>query len=317
MSRYNPHYPNAPAVFAAAERFKQRCLVDQASLFLDGTNLWTPPHFKALTENYVNRLDVGTGNFFEKLKSQLAGCAPLDVALMCEVFWIAQLGTGGGPGNPRPDTKIDRIQRIWNFNPPRPFPDASPFLAEDVLSGVGGAGQGYNNHLWREIVFAVEAFAEFVAKPRDEREALLRDGWTFAAWLVKVPSNTGRQFYHVLNHVLFPDQFERIFSQSDKHAVMRESKRWNDAFYDDRVALDRALADLRAELEARHPGNVDHYEAPVATLRPERLEVPPATGLVDDPRAVAYDVTDQIPLIRPTTNVILYGPPGTGKTWRL
>ncbi len=40
MSRFNPHFPNAAEVFDAADKFKQRCLLDQSSLFLDGQALW-------------------------------------------------------------------------------------------------------------------------------------------------------------------------------------------------------------------------------------------------------------------------------------
>jgi 5-methylcytosine-specific restriction protein B len=108
MSRFNPHFPNAAQVFDAADKFKQRCLLNQESLFLDGQTLWTPEHFKSLNENYVDRPDTGDRGFYEKLADQLATCAPLDVALMAEVFWIVQLG----PTNLRAPTKIKTVERI-------------------------------------------------------------------------------------------------------------------------------------------------------------------------------------------------------------
>jgi 5-methylcytosine-specific restriction protein B len=92
MSRFNPHFPNANQVFAAAAKFKQRCLLNQESLFLDGQILWTTDHFKSLIENYVNRPDTSDRGFYKKLADQLAFCEPLGVALMAEIFWIVQLG---------------------------------------------------------------------------------------------------------------------------------------------------------------------------------------------------------------------------------
>ena len=68
MSRFNPHFPNAAEVFDAADKFKQRCLLDQESLFLDGQTLWTAEHFQALIDNYVKQPDVGDGGFCDKLK---------------------------------------------------------------------------------------------------------------------------------------------------------------------------------------------------------------------------------------------------------
>lgn len=53
MSRFNPHFPNAPQVFDAAEKFKQRCLVGQGSLFLDDEHLWTEERFQSLIDAYV------------------------------------------------------------------------------------------------------------------------------------------------------------------------------------------------------------------------------------------------------------------------
>ena len=108
MSRFNLHFPNATSVFDAAAKFKQRCLLDQQSLLLDGQTLWTTEHFQALIDNYVKQPDVGQGGFYEKLAGQLATCEALDVALMTEVFWIVNLG----PTNLLPHTKLAKLKLI-------------------------------------------------------------------------------------------------------------------------------------------------------------------------------------------------------------
>ena len=331
MSRFNPHFPNAAQVFDAADKFKQRCLLDQQSLFLDGQTLWTTEHFQALIDNYVKQPDVGDGGFYDKLASQLATCQPLDVALMVEVFWIVQLG----PFNLRAPTKAKTLERIWNMKPAAPFPATSPFLATAVLSGLGSAGPGYNQYLWMEIVFAVEAFAVFVAKPRAEREALLNDAQGFALWLDSIPSGKGRQLYHTLCHVLFPDAFERIFSQGNKYQVARAHKIWTPALGESRPAMDTALQDLRKRLETQHPGEVDYYEQPVGTLVKQQgvhpgkvtakatsddgvaTETAPLSAPEPDPEYDVETATNAKPTLRMADNLILYGPPGTGKTYEM
>lgn len=331
MSRFNPHFPNAAQVFDAADKFKQRCLLDQESLFLDGQTLWTSEHFQALIDNYVKQPDVGDGGFYDKLASQLATCQTLDVALMTEVFWIVQLA----PTNLRASTKAKTLERIWNMKPVAPFPANSPFLATPVLSGLGSAGPGYNQYLPNEITFAVEAFAAFVVKPRSEREALLNDAQGFALWLDSISAGKGRQLYHTLCHVLFPDAFERIFSQGNKYQVARAHKIWTPALGDSRPSMDAALNDLRKRLEVQYPGSVDYYELPVGTLM-KQLSVSPAKvsekAVSGDSETTScaplsmsepdpeYDIeaaTNAKPTLRLADNLILYGPPGTGKTYEM
>jgi 5-methylcytosine-specific restriction protein B len=331
MSRFNPHSPNANQVFDAADKFKQRCLLNQESLFLDDQTLWKPEHFKSLIENYVDRPDTGDRGFYEKLADQLATCAPLDVALMAEVFWIVQLG----PTNLKPPTKIKTVERIWNMKPATPFPTSSPFLQTPVLSGLGSAGPGYILYLPMEIAFAVEAFAAFVAKPLAEREALLNDALGFAKWLETTPSGKGRQLYHTLCHVLFPDSFERIFSQGNKFQVARAHKIWTPALGESRPDMDAALLDLRKRLEIQHPGVVDYYVQPVGTLIKKPTTKPAASpnGVSDEygvtgarPELPAYEpdpeyeleaATNAKPTLRQADNLILFGPPGTGKTFEM
>lgn len=331
MSRFNPNHPHAAQVFAAAETFKHRCLLNHESLFLDGQVLWSTEHFQALVDHYVDQPDVGDGGFYDKLENQLATCLPLDVALMAEVFWIVQLG----PTNLRAPTKARTLERIWTMNPAAPFPAASPLLTTAVLSGLGSAGPGYNQYLPMEIAFAVEAFADFVAKPVAERETLLADAQGFAQWLDSIPSGKGRQLYHTLCHVLFPDSFERIFSQGNKYQVARAHKIWTPALAQSRPGLDAALLDLRRRLELQHPGVVDYYVQPVGTLirQPDGLPGKPAEALGASPEAGAvtaallvaepdpeYDIetaTNATPKLRMADNLILFGPPGTSKTYEM
>jgi 5-methylcytosine-specific restriction protein B len=326
MSRFNPHFANAGAVFDAAQQFAQRCLVEQKSLLLDNQLLWTTEHFDALRKYFIEQPDMGSRNFYEKLADQLATCDPWDVALMAEIFWIVELG----PNNMKPGTKVAKMRTIWDMNPPVPFPEDSPFLQENLLEGLGSAGIGFSVFLPTEIAFAIEAFAAFIAKPGAERKELLSDATRFAEWLDEIPAGKGRQFYHVLCHLLFPDKFERIFSQGDKTKVSRLQGVWNASTKFSRPALDAALLTVRERLETKYPGQVDYYVPPVGTLikdsptgpndaaevRGSRSETasPVAQGASDPD----YDpVETATPTLRFADNLILYGPPGTGKTFAM
>ncbi len=168
-----------------------------------------------------------------------------------------------------------------------------------------------------------------------QREALLNDAQAFASWLDSIPSGKGRQLYHTLCHVLFPESFERIFSQGHKYQVARAHKIWTPALGESRPAMDAALQDLRKRLEVQHQDSVDYYDLPVGTLvkqqgvQPgevadkgsgspnETTDPAPLSEQEPDPEYDEEAATNAKPTLRLADNLILYGPPGTGKTYEM
>ena len=65
----------AAAILDAAEKWKQRCLLEGGSLFSD-ERLWTLQNFRQLHTHFVERPDAGAGSFEEKLRRQLEPAAP-------------------------------------------------------------------------------------------------------------------------------------------------------------------------------------------------------------------------------------------------
>lgn len=313
MSRYNPHHFARP-VHDAASEWSRRCLQNDGSMFVKSLQLWTPRLLDELDQRFVQNLDAGEGDFYSKLETQLEPGSPDSKKLMAEALWILMLFQS----NVSAGTKRDNVRRVWLWSG-EALDDSAPGLSDEQLVGLGSTGTAYNTQRWRELSFLIDAVRSFKKFGEDERRRRLSDGWEFASWLSELQGGGNRQLRHILPHLLFPDEFERISSIRDKRAVLRhysgETSRtvngWNV------LKLDRELRTLRNGFESERGAEFDFYQPGVAKEWREPLEpvVPvPVRETYTAPESSLIGLTEQAngPL-----NLILYGPPGTGKTYRI
>lgn len=315
MARYAPPHETVP-IIEVAQRWVTKCLVQ------DGSMLGEEPYsdaanFEALDRWFVQRLDEGSGNFYEKLETQLKGAPPASVRLMSELLWVLFLF----PSNIGAETKRDGVLRVWRWSGEDLDP-AHPLLSDRLLGGIGSAGMGVNTNRWRELIYLIGIGRAIKAVPAVERAALFDDYDRFMAWMDKVPREGDRQFRHMLRYFLFPDRVERMSSNGDRRRVLEAfgvakqklMRRWSDR------ELDDALLELRRDLGQRYgTSQLDFYVPPLREIWQspnESSEQDPE----DDPGAgssIAEPNPGYMPAALRPRNEILYGPPGTGKTWRL
>ena len=200
--------------FSAAEQWKTQCLLSGKSVFSDRP-LWIAKNVADLDKYFVNNLDEGEGDFFEKLETQLSSTEPDVKMLAAEMMWFMLLC----PSNIGPDKKRESVSRIWSFSSEVLDMNHS-LLTDEVLDGIGSAGTSFNTNRWRELVYLIQLTKQFFMLSLAEREALLESGWRLAEWLEKIPENNSRQLRHMILFLLFPDDFERIFGGTDRRAVI-------------------------------------------------------------------------------------------------
>ena len=243
------------------------------------------------------------------------------------------------------DRKRFVVKTVWEWSG-ESFPQGSPWVSGAVLEGIGSGGVGFLMFQWKELVFFVNLALAFRQWPQDRQRILLQDGLMFAEWLREIKDWNARQFRHMLLFMLFPDEFERIFGQGDRQAIVS-------AFSDhgshakkklDPNELDRALREIRTRLEIEHrTKDLDFYSLPVrgrwerksgpadkvSIVRPpvESQASEPDPAPVTSDRAFTFDealdglfidhdkfraILDRL---RKKKNLILQGPPGVGKTF--
>ena len=256
MARYNPHHDPSPN-HAAATRWSERCLIDDGSILQDELKLWTPALIDELDQRFVQNLDEGEGDFFDKLRAQLSEGSADCHKLMAEILWILMLFQS----NVGASKKRENVQLVWSWSGDKLSED-NPLLADAVLEGLGSAGTAYNTHRWREIAFLIAALRDFKRRDHTKRQSMLNDPWSFTEWLSSLPEARNRQLRHILPHLLFPDSFERISSEKDKRLILtafdgvtkKDLRKW------ELIRIDRALLALRRRLEAENSGDIDFYE---------------------------------------------------------
>jgi energy-coupling factor transporter ATP-binding protein EcfA2 len=146
------------------------------------------------------------------------------------------------------------------------LPENLPLLDDEVLSGIGSGGQGFNTNRWRELIFLIGLTGEMKSHPPVERHRLMSSYDAFIEWIDNVPQLGNRQFKHMLRFFAFPDRVERMSSNRERCdvlvgfgvAALNECKNWNDR------RLDEALLNLRKKLQQEFPEHIlDFYEPPL------------------------------------------------------
>lgn len=303
MSRFNPHHPNAEAVFGAARQWRDRCLLEDRSVFSDAP-LWTTAHVQELIENFILRLDEGEGPFMEKLRTQMEPASPAAKRLMAELLWVMSLF----PSNLSPRAKRALIVPAWGWSGTA-LDENVPLLTDNVLSGLGSGGSGFNNHRWRELRFLIRVAEQAKAMPGADRSRVFQDPWGFSDWVDAVPDDGNRQLKLMLPHLVFPDTFERIASVGAVAAILSrlggvDGRRYRSMSKRER---DEALLQIRRDKEAAANGPIDFYWEP---LKSEWA--PDEAHESEEKPAVLVGADNDAPPL----NQILYGPPGTGKTYQ-
>ena len=119
-----PRFKHHEQILAAAQHWKNRCLLRELSLFTD-RSLWTRANFQALLPLFAENLD----DLHERL---LTLDSPDAKCLWAEITWLYHLIEHSSSMGA--EAKRRRIAEVWMASG-RDFPEGQYLLADDVLAG--------------------------------------------------------------------------------------------------------------------------------------------------------------------------------------
>jgi hypothetical protein len=231
------------------------------SLFTPDRAIWTLGLLEELDRRYTGQPDVRPdASFEEKLRGQLSGAPDDVIQLMAEMHFVYYLPAHY---NINGSTKRTRIGEILTW---MTRPVGIPADLDAVLEGgVGSAGPAFHNKKWAIFVQLLRFFIGWKQQDPEARAGALADPWTFKAFINSVPLEPGGQYAREsILHIVFPDTFERTFSQQDKWAQANIFGHALDILDDD---VDRRIWNIRQRLGETYSRDFDFYETvPVRAL---------------------------------------------------
>lgn len=262
MSRYNPHHA-AEQIFEAVAQWRDSCLLVDDAILFPGRSLWTAANIAKVRSAFRDGTEEGSDGFLAKLQRQLEGQSDDIRELVGELLWILLIF----PSNIGASKKRETIEEVlsWRSAPRRPD---EARLTDAVLGGLGSAGTAFNTHRPREFAYLLDLVTRLKDLAFPDRQAVLSDAWAFSRFLTTVTADGTRQFSHIVEHLLFPDTFERISSGADKRRVIVGIGGDDPALAKqmDRAARDRRLWEIRQDIaRSRGSADFDFYETEFAS----------------------------------------------------
>jgi 5-methylcytosine-specific restriction protein B len=292
VARYSEH--DTKKIYEAANAFRANCLLRDGSLLFEGSTIWHREALERIHKTFVATPDEGDRSFIAKFKDQIAPAGQDVVRLAGEVLCIYFLFPSS-VGGARKRQVVNEVLS-WNGDV---LPESHP-VSVALANGIGSGGQGYNTRRPFEIAFLIELALAWKKLPAERQTEIANDPWLFEQLADSISESESQQLRHMLLHLLFPDQFERITSGNHKRRVLKAFAGLVDS---DPGDDDRTILAIRRGLEKLLPNQeLDFYWPPLRE------------AWYDDSEGASEGAP--LDLIRHKKQIVLYGPPGTGKTFR-
>ncbi|MCY3800117.1 MAG: AAA family ATPase [Chloroflexi bacterium] len=250
----------AEAVYRAASRWVDAALRKDDSLFTPGTAIWSLSNLDDFYDRFVLVEDESSDSFEVKLERLLSGAPSETIQLAAEILYVHFLLPVPRAVGGRRKRELVSGQR-W-ADSPIAIPED---LAEVLNDGLVHPGAAFIAARHSQISLIGQFLREWKQLSDDEQVEALRHPYTFKGELYE-PNVPGSQTQRdALLHLVFPDDFEPIVTESDKRALVRAFDYLVESPTDDG---DRTIDEIRSRLtvDYGYADGFDFYDGPVGSL---------------------------------------------------
>ncbi|WP_442874466.1 McrB family protein [Amycolatopsis sp. NBC_00438] len=220
MTRTRIPYPSVQPVYAVVQRWRDRCLLDESSLF-DDDHISTADNADILVRDFVEQPDLGKDSFLTKLRGQLSASPPAAVRLAAELLYvhllIARSTTIGGT------KKTALVQDVLSLA--GGGDDVPAEFATLLQSGLVSPGRGYNSNRWRQYGYLIRVVAALKQLLERDRTRAVTEPRAFVTMLDGIDEDGGAIQRFSLEHLLFPNVFAPVVSREHRQHILN---RWSD-----------------------------------------------------------------------------------------
>lgn len=269
---------------------------------------WSPANVRTLRSLFLDNPLEGQaagGTFVSKWAEQLSSASPEVRLLAGELLLVYYLPTETVGF----DTKLARINDTIRDDEHTLDRDSHEPYVQAMHEWIGNPGSRYNVKQDLQIAYLID-FCDRV-KQLDEdarRDLLIGHPWALDTFADATDQRASEAMRHLVCHLLYPDEFERVASGTHKRDILRAFLPVLDDHGEQQVdgrTDDRTLFAIRERLASLRPGSSaaesDYYREPL-----------------DAVWRAGDDTDGMTPLaaVMHKKQIVFYGPPGTGKTFQ-
>lgn len=260
---------HAGPIYEVVEQFRERCLRDGGSLLWPGRQVWTVENITALWEAFIGNPDLSDLSFLQKWQKQLAAESEEVHRLATEAIAIYFLH----PSNIGQGKKMEGVRKVLSWKLQGDRPDLRG-LERAYSTNIGSAGQYYLQARPWQVAFYLEFSRRVRAEGADPSNAEACRRIADEARAAVGRHGNCDPARHIILHLLFPEEYERIASTGHKKMIVKAFKQHAGGATD----LDEALWNVRQALvEQYQRPDLDFYHGDIEKLWQDGGP-PPPTG---------------------------------------